>query len=267
MIRASHLNCASFCPVGWSWAGAGTQGLVCHCLLLETEQGLILIDTGFGTQVIERREALIGHSLTRLGRPAFDPAETALAQIKALGYSQADVRHIVCTHLDPDHAGGLSDFPHAQVHVYSSELAEAISPRWSQRPRYRSELWSPDTRWVTHQESGERWHGFEAVRDLPGLPPEILLIPLLGHSAGHCGVAVDVGDHWLLHCGDAYFHSGELNDPPYCPTALRVSQRLLAVDNEARLHNQAKLRALSLDAQAQVALFCAHDLSEFERHT
>jgi glyoxylase-like metal-dependent hydrolase (beta-lactamase superfamily II) len=51
--------------------------------------------------------------------------------------------------------------------------------------------------------------GFEAVRDLDGLPPEILLVPLAGHTWGHSAVAIDTGDGWLLHAGDAYFFRGE----------------------------------------------------------
>jgi glyoxylase-like metal-dependent hydrolase (beta-lactamase superfamily II) len=240
-------------------------GLVCHCLLLETEQGLVLVDTGFGTEVIQQRQALIGRSLTRLGRPSFDPKETALAQIESLGYRARDVQHIICTHLDPDHAGGLSDFPDARVHVYGAELTEALAPRWSQRPRYRSGLWAHGPRWQPHEDLGEPWRGFEAVRDLPGLPPDILLVPLLGHSAGHCGVAVDTGDQWLLHCGDAYFHFAELQEPPRCPGVLKASQRLLAIDNSARLENQAKLRALARASAGELQVFCTHDETEFGR--
>ncbi len=40
--------------------------------------------------------------------------------MKRLGYSINDVRHIILTHLDLDHAGGLHDFPNAAVHVSGS---------------------------------------------------------------------------------------------------------------------------------------------------
>ncbi len=33
--------------------------------------------------------------------------DTALRQIEAMGFSASDVRHIVLTHMDFDHAGGL----------------------------------------------------------------------------------------------------------------------------------------------------------------
>jgi glyoxylase-like metal-dependent hydrolase (beta-lactamase superfamily II) len=44
-----------------------------------------------------------------------------------LGYQPQDVRHIVLTHLDLDHVGGLRDFPHAEVHVYAEELDNATA--------------------------------------------------------------------------------------------------------------------------------------------
>src|SRR3546814_20988035 len=93
---------------------------------------------------------------------------------------------------------------------------------------------------------GERWFGFEAVRDLDGLPPEILLVPLPGHTWGHSGVAVpEDGGGWLLHAGDAYFYRGEVGSPTHgCTPALRVYQRLMEVDRQARLLNPDRLRQI-----------------------
>ncbi|WP_223281445.1 MBL fold metallo-hydrolase [Streptomyces antnestii] len=48
-----------------------------------------------------------------MARPVLDTGETAVRQVAALGYDIEDVRHIVLTHLDLDHAGGLRDFPPA----------------------------------------------------------------------------------------------------------------------------------------------------------
>ncbi len=58
-------------------------------------------------------------------RPRLEVAETALRQIADLGFRIDDVRHIVPTHLDLDHAGGLADFPEATVHVHAAELRAA----------------------------------------------------------------------------------------------------------------------------------------------
>ncbi|WP_051484150.1 MBL fold metallo-hydrolase [Rhizobium sp. CF080] len=47
--------------------------------------------------------------------------DTAAWQIQSLGYPARDVRHIVLTHLDFDHAGGIADFPRARIHVLTDE--------------------------------------------------------------------------------------------------------------------------------------------------
>jgi glyoxylase-like metal-dependent hydrolase (beta-lactamase superfamily II) len=72
---------------------------------------------------------------------------------------------------------------------------------------YRPKQWDEVQHWKYYAPGGEPWFGFEAVRDLEGLPPEILLIPLAGHTRGHAGIAIKTADGWLLHAGDAYFYS------------------------------------------------------------
>src|SRR5438128_2677482 len=75
------------------------------------------------------------------------------------------------------------------------------------RMRYRPQQWSTRGSWVVYEQSrGEPWYGFDAVRDLDGVPPDILMVPLLGHTLGHAGVAVRVSDGWLFYAADAYFY-------------------------------------------------------------
>jgi glyoxylase-like metal-dependent hydrolase (beta-lactamase superfamily II) len=113
---------------------------------------------------------------------------------------------------------------------------------------------------------GEAWFGFECVRDLKGLPPEVLLVPLVGHTWGHSGIAVQLSDGWLLHAGDAYFHEREMNTAhPGCPPGLRAYQRMMEVDRAARLANQERLRALARTHGDSVRILCAHDAAEFAR--
>lgn len=143
--------------------------------------------------------------------PRLHMGETANAQIRALGYASSDVRHIVVTHLDFDHAGGIEDFPHARVHVYAEELNVANHRAGGlARRRHRPQHWGRAVQWKTCVAHGEPWHGFRCVRELEGLPPDIVMVPLVGHTFGHCGVAVQQGDDWLLMAGNAYFHRDEM---------------------------------------------------------
>ena len=264
-MRVHHLNCGTMRPVGGRLVDGsspllGTARLVCHCLLIETEEGLVLVDTGLGTSDVTTHRLDLERNWLWLARPVLDLGETAAEQVKALGYRTEDVRHIVLTHLDRDHAGGLPDFPHAQVHVHETEFA-AKGDR-----RYLPHQWQHGPKWTLHREQGERWFGFDAVRDLPGLPPEILLVPLAGHTRGHTGVAVRTGEKWLLHAGDAYFFHREMDDQPWCTPMLRFFQHHMQVDGRARRRNRARLQDLAKAHRSDIEVFSAHDAAELERY-
>jgi len=189
-MKVHHLNCGTMRPYGGRLiSGTGSvfaaATMVCHCLLIETEAGLVLVDSGLGTGDVRDPDATLDRNWRRLCRPVLDESETALRQIERLGYAASDVRHVVLTHLDLDHAGGLRDFPAAKVHVLADELAAAESARTAaERRRYPRAQWAHGPDWVTHQPDGEDWFGFQAVRDIAGLPADILLVPLVGHNPG-----------------------------------------------------------------------------------
>ncbi|ADE15981.1 beta-lactamase domain protein [Nitrosococcus halophilus Nc 4] len=271
MITIHHLNCGTMCPFGGRFIDGFSRGLtaklVCHCLLIETKAGLVLIDTGFGLQDIRNAHHRLGRIFLKLIGIQLQEEQTALRQIEKLGFKRQDVRHIILTHLDFDHAGGITDFPEAQVHVLGSELEAARHPHnFLARQRYRSQQWSSEKNWVTYALDGEKWFGFESVRDLKSLPPEILLVPLAGHTRGHTGVAVRAEDGWLLHAGDAYFFRGEMDPEKYhCTLGLRLFQRIMEVDRKVRLENQERLRQLNRDHHQEVQIFSAHDAIELEK--
>lgn len=271
-MRIHHLNCATLCPPGGKLVdgSAGyfrTARLVCHVLLIETANGLVLVDAGLGLEDVEKASSRLGKTFLGLARPKLDPLETAARQVEWLGFRREDVRHIVLTHLDADHAGGIVDFPWARVHVLGAELhAASVRADPKEKERYRPVQLRHGPRWESYDEEGEPWFGFRAVRDLRGLPPEILLVPLEGHTRGHAGVAVDTGAGWLLHAGDAYFFRGEVHEAkPRCPHGLKVFQMYAGIDPVARAHNRKRLRALARERAGEVRIFCSHDPVEFEQ--
>ena len=271
-MHIHHLNCGCMCPLGGALFDGFSRGLfshlVCHCLLIETNQGLVLVDTGFGMQDVQSPYARLSPFFVKFNNIQFDRKYTAIEQLKQRGFSASDVRHIVLTHLDFDHAGGLEDFPEATVHVMQTER-EAAQTRhgFINSKRYRPQQWDEVKQWQYYASGGEPWFGFEAVRDLQGLPPEILLIPLPGHTRGHAGVAIQTSDGWLLHAGDAYFYRHEMDaSNRHCTPGLAAYQRLMEVDRTARLHNQDRLHALS-STHDDVRLFCSHDAVELKAFT
>ena len=264
MLRVHHLDCATLCTFAPRLVvGPGHAGMVCHVLLVETDAGLVLVDTGLGTADVHDPVARLGRGFLASSRPRLDPAQTALRQVERLGFTAADVRHIVLTHLDLDHAGGMADFPHAKVHVMLQEHEAAmLSSTLKEQQRYRPIQWAHWPDFEMYRTRGTRWFGFEAVDTLRGLPPELLLVPLFGHTRGHAGVAVHTPDGWLLHAGDAYFHRATVEGGAV-PRLLRAFERAIAMDDGARVANQARLHALARTGEARV--FCAHDPVELAR--
>lgn len=244
----------------------GPARLVCHVLLIEAPDGLILVDTGLGMEDVKYPDRM-DRGFKALTRPPLYATETAVEQIKAKGLDPADVKHIVLTHLDIDHSGGLPDFPQAKIHLWTKELEAMGNPPGREKRRYaisRSH-WAHGPNWVTHDIGGDEWLGFESVRILPDSAAEILLIPLPGHSLGHTGVALKQGDGWLLHCGDAYFIHGDIETPRQCPGGLRAFQTLVQADSRLRHQNQDRLRDLASRHASEVTLICSHDPNELDR--
>jgi glyoxylase-like metal-dependent hydrolase (beta-lactamase superfamily II) len=262
-LKIHHLNCATMCPPLAKQLINPEGHMVCHCLLIEYDRGLVLVDTGFGLDDIRSPVARLGLFPKLMTRPVFDPKEAAISQVKALGYQREDVRHIVVTHLDSDHAGGIPDFPGAEVHIFAPEHQAATKPTTlKEKIRYRSAHFAHQPKWKIHQVEGETWNGFEAVRALELSLPEVLLIPMIGHTRGHCAVGVKGSDGWLLHCGDAYFYRDEKLTPPNCPQTLKQFQSILAVDDTQRKNNQSRIQTLAKE-HPEIRIFCAHDPAEF----
>lgn len=114
-MRVHHLNCISTCPLGGRLMDGQTKSIVkrghltCHCLALETEEGLILVDTGLGLKDVADPKGRFSKFFLTLVTPEFPEEMTAVRQIEKLSFRATDVRHIILTHLDFDHAGGLAE--------------------------------------------------------------------------------------------------------------------------------------------------------------
>lgn len=257
-MKVTHLNCGTMRP-------PATPQLVCHVLLLETDNGLVLVDTGYGLADIADPRRRIG-PMRHLLKPAFDPDETAARHLERLGFRRDDVRHIVVTHFDLDHIGGLADFPAAQVHVTSAEVDGAIrSPSWRERLRYRAIQWEHRPHIVEHRADGESWRGFAAAKELSAVSPGVVLIPMPGHTRGHACVAVDAGDHWVLHCGDAFYHRGEIDRRTTVPRSLKFQEWVTAIDFAQLSDNQARIAELFARGEPDLLIVCAHDAAQLPR--
>lgn len=249
-MKVHHLNCGTM-------NSPGTAPMVCHVMLLETGNGLALVDAGFGTQ--DCRDPKRVGPFRHVIRPVFQQSETALRQLEKLGFSASDVRHIVLTHFDFDHIGGLADFPHALVHVTADEARGAVhAPTFRERLRFRSVQWAHGPKLVEHGAGGESWRGFASAKHLDEIGDGVVLVPMPGHTRGHAAVAVDNGDRWILHCGDTFYHPGTLNRSKV-PFVLRATEELVAFDRKQLHANQERLAQLYERRDPDLLIVCAHD--------
>lgn len=231
-MKVHHLNCGTMNLPGAS--------LVCHVLLVETDNGLVLVDTGFGSHDCADPGRRVG-TFRHVSHPRLLHIETAAHHVESLGFQSDDVRHIVITHFDLDHIGGISDFPHAKIHLTAAEARGAIhAPSFRERLRYRNPQWAHGPKLVEHGQGGEPWRGFAAARPLDEIDPGIVLPPMPGHTRGHAAVAVDAGYRWVLHCGDAFYHPGTIDGKSRVPpsTANRFTPTTIASPNSSNGKNQ-----------------------------
>ncbi|MCD6426342.1 MAG: MBL fold metallo-hydrolase [Anaerolineales bacterium] len=261
MIRIHHLNCGSLKP-----PFPDVQSIV-YCLLVETSQGLVLVDTGFGTRDYNNPSRKMNFFLNWMGVPR-NLEETAIFQVQALGYKPKDVKYIIQTHLHIDHAWGLADFPWAEVHVHATEYQAIQNPKGFMEFAYIQYHWDHQPRWVRHKESMVDWFGLEAIPILETPEYDFLFIPLHGHTRGHCGVAIGKPGSWLLHCGDAaspFYRGADLHNRDKSVQKLNILPKSLA--NRILGDHMPRLRKILEEHGDEVKAISAHDIFSFWEYT
>lgn len=248
MPQIFHLNCLKIV--------SPFKDNVCgHCVLVQEADRLVLIDTGIGLLDTNHPAERIGQSLIDLVGYRFDKALTAVEQLKKMGFDPSQVTDCIITHFDNDHIGGLADFPNATVHVSQEELDNfnAGNPRYLTVPLQHQPAITP------YGPSLQQWFGLEARKIILPLQTEILLIPLPGHTLGHCGVAFLHNNNWTFYIGDAYYLRAELSDASH---PVHELARMRADDDILRLDSLDKIRRLH-QLHPEINLFGYHDIDEF----
>lgn len=251
MPRIIHIN-------GGFLQSEGKPRAVCHCMAIVQQKHVILVDTGIGMEDVNDPERRIHPDVIKAAGFKFNAGDTIIQQLPRFEINPRDVRDIVLTHLDPDHVGGLSDFPHATVHLATEEWRafQAGDPRYMQAQfAHRPEI-------KTYEPSSETVFGVEVRKVETEADIELYLLPLFGHTAGHCGVLVADGLKWVLNAGDAYYLREELfnSDHP-----VSVMARAVASNEAERVKSIEKLVRLSQDQTANIEVFGYHDEREFYR--
>ena len=102
------------------------------CLLIETDQGLALVDTGIGLRDYSDPTWFTNFFRVITIMP-FDSNEAAVNQIQKLGFKPEDVKHIILTHMHFDHCGGSVTWNAGKT---GYELAFPNATYWTSKQQY-----------------------------------------------------------------------------------------------------------------------------------
>lgn len=147
--------------------------------LIETANGRILYDVGCDYRKIVEprlRRHFYENPAFPFGPPHMDEAHRLPNRLAQLGLAPADVDVVFVGHLHFDHAGGLNEMRHADVHVHFAELAVA---RGRGDPAYFPDDFAGDYHWRV------------ATGDYE-LAPGIHAVETPGHTAGHMSLYMEL---------------------------------------------------------------------------
>jgi glyoxylase-like metal-dependent hydrolase (beta-lactamase superfamily II) len=202
--------------------------LALRCLLIEHDDGLVLIDTGIGNKEDAKFRDIYG--VDNAGRDSRTKLEDALGEV---GHGPGDVRWVINTHLHFDHAGGDTwldpggtvglAFPKARYVVQKGELEFA---------RHTNERTAGS--YLAHNFEGVPFQLLEGETEiLPGIRG----IPTPGHVPYHQSVLIDSGGERACFLADLVPTSAHLPLPWIMGYDL---QPLVTLESRRRLYQRAE---------------------------
>ena len=202
--------------------------LALRCLLVEHEDGLVLIDTGLGNKEDQKFKDIYG--VENAGAGGRTQLEDALRE---LGHGPEDVRWVINTHLHFDHAGGdtwrdpagkiAAAFPKARYVVQRRELEFA---------RHTNERTAAS--YLPHNFAGISFTLLDGESEpLPG----IHCLPTPGHVPYHQSVLVESGGERACFLADLVPTSAHLPLPWIMGYDL---EPLVTLESRRRLYQRAE---------------------------
>jgi N-acyl homoserine lactone hydrolase len=204
--------------------------------LIETTDGRILYDVGCDyAKIADPAACALHHGGNPFGAPVMGEEQRLPVQLGRYGLHPRDIDCVFLGHGHFDHAGGLGDFPFAEVAIHADELAAA---------RAGGEAYLPG-----ELDGDRRWrllHGDAQIC------PGVIALCTPGHTAGHMSVLVERDDGAAIIAGDAADLQENL-DEEVPPGLCWCDHHDLAVASIRRLKREA--------AAARAGLWPNHDMA------
>jgi glyoxylase-like metal-dependent hydrolase (beta-lactamase superfamily II) len=170
-----------------------------NCLLIRSDERLILVDTGLGPAVDEEGESIEGES--RRGK--------LLWNLAAMGIPPGDVEIVVITHMHADHVGwSTRRSDRGWVPVFGNAAYYVQRAEWDfwTHPQQLSENAFIRRSALPLEAAGR----LKLVRGEVAVTDEVRLLPTPGHTPGHQSVVIRSGREVAIYAGDLAHHPSML---------------------------------------------------------
>lgn len=177
--------------------------LALRCLLAESEDRRVLVDTGLGERWDEK-----GNEIFAIERQP----DQLRSQLKEAGVSPDAITDVILTHLHFDHAGGAvrtgedglePSFPHAKYWVQQQQWNWASNPTERDRASFRQEDFQPLA------DAGV----VELIDGVQEILPGVRVVPIHGHTPGQQMVEFHTDAGALVYCGDLIPFASQVHAP------------------------------------------------------
>ncbi|MNC19851.1 N-acyl homoserine lactonase AttM [compost metagenome] len=165
--------------------------------LIEHPKGLILVDTGWHTDVRKNQKKYMGRIHYQINKAILPEGTAVNEQLLKKGIKTSDLDYVLLSHLDIDHASGVKLVGDAK-HILTSDIEWAAA---SKSPvRYLSHMWR-GVNIETFQMKQSQYGPFHQSFDLFG-DESVVLVYTPGHSKGMTAVLVQREGKYVLLAND-----------------------------------------------------------------
>ena len=165
--------------------------------LIEHPKGLILIDTGWSTDVRQNPTKHMTHRLYMASKPSLPKGEAINEQLLKLGIKITDLDYVFISHMDADHISGLNLIKGTKkILVNEEELKSVVKGNIRYSKNFFKGI-NIETFKMNNSKYGPFKNAFDVFND-----DTIIMIDANGHSAGNIITMVKNNNKFILLTGD-----------------------------------------------------------------